>query len=111
MEYLEDLEGIEGEEGGVGVPGDLGGGGGGGGEFGGWEGLEILVRDWSLLWRRSWSEICFWWCWRRRKGWALALFQREKRISVGEEDWWWGEVGVVGRKRGKGKVDLRDIGI
>lgn len=71
--------------------------------------MEILVRDWNLWWRRILSEICFCWFSWRRKGWAFRLFQREKRISVGED--WWRFVGVFGGRRGKGKVDLRDIGI
>lgn len=114
MEYFEALPRIEGEEGEEGVPGDLYSGGGDDVKEGtvltDSDGSAILVADWKRRWRRMSSSICFCWRWRRRKGSALALFQRENRISVGVEERRCG-VKTFGEKRGKGTVGLSAIAL
>lgn len=55
------------------------------------------------------SSISFCWRRRRRKGSALALFQRENLISVGAEERRQGN-DIFGGKRGKGAADLIAIG-
>lgn len=84
MEYFEAFPGMEGREGEEGVPRDLKSGVVGFSE----ETVEesnlsaMLATDWYLRSRRISSSISFWVRFVTSNFSALALFQREKRISV-----------------------------